>query len=289
MIKKTTLHPQEDGTIDLYPKTSTDQVEGLQDSIQNLEKGVQEAKQDANTAYNVATSAHSLAEDALGRANGAVNLINERVGEKVSINAPKGASQGVVTTTQLATLQKNNANYIEMVNDKELYYLNDNGHTDGYLTYSHVGIENSKATIKTLTITVSAKSFVIVTTVVPTGSGGGKLYRHMIVIAGAGEDSSEIEGYFKILYYSSSADKMTDLRTLCLLYSDYDLCIFSSFLKDSSNKCYIGTELSYIGDNNPESPIAIMSGYSTYPLSYTIPDLTIYIFSATITDTVTEI
>lgn len=101
-------------------------------------------------------------------------------GEKVSITAPQGATNGTITGEQLAKLQENEANYIEMVNDKELYYLNDNGHVDGYLTYSHVGIENSKATIKTLTITVSAKSFVIVTTVVPTDAGGGKLYRHVV-------------------------------------------------------------------------------------------------------------
>lgn len=101
-------------------------------------------------------------------------------GEKVSLTFPAGASSGTVTAEQLATLQENDANYIEMVNDKELYYLNDPGHEEGFLTYSHVGIENSKATIKTLTITVSAKSFVIVTTVIPTDSGGGKLYRHFI-------------------------------------------------------------------------------------------------------------
>lgn len=100
-------------------------------------------------------------------------------GEKVSLTFPAGASSGTVTAEQLAKLQANDLNYIEMVNDKELYYLNDPGHVEGYLTYSHVGIENGKATIKTLTITVSAKSFVIVTTVVPTDANG-KLYRHYI-------------------------------------------------------------------------------------------------------------
>lgn len=108
-------------------------------------------------------------------------------GEKVSLTFPAGASSGTITDEQLTTLQANDANYIEMVNDKELYYLNDPGHEDGYLTYSHVGIENSKATIKTLTVTVSAKSFVIVTTVVPTDAGGGKLYKHYtLLVAPAG-------------------------------------------------------------------------------------------------------
>lgn len=115
-----------------------------------------------------------------------------QAGEKVQLTFPAGATNGTLTDKQLVTLQANYQSCIEMVNDKELYYLNDNGHTDGYLTYSHVGIENSKATIKTLTITVSAKSFVIVTTVVSTESGGGKLYQHKIVFG----DKNEYTGYF---------------------------------------------------------------------------------------------
>jgi len=137
-IKNTILHPENQPDIHLYPKTSTDQVEGLQEFVERY-------------------SSDSI---------------------KVSINVPKGASNGNITDEQLTILQKSDLNYIEMINDKELYYLNDNGHEDDYLTYSHVGIENNKATIKTLTITVSAKSFVIVTTAVPTESGGGKLYKH---------------------------------------------------------------------------------------------------------------
>lgn len=124
-------------------------------------------------------------------------------GEKVSLTFPAGASEGTITADQLTTLQASEANYIEMVNDKELYYLNDNGHTDGYLTYSHVGIENSKATIKTLTITVSAKSFVIITTVVPTGSG--KVYMHSIEFDG---ESSTASPYY-LYFYSTFNTSMT--------------------------------------------------------------------------------
>ena len=108
-----------------------------------------------------------------------------QAGEKVQLTFPAGTTKGTLTEEQLAKLQANYQSCIEMVNDKELYYLNDPGHVEGYLTYSHVGIENSKATIKTLTITVSAKSFVIVTTVVPTESGGGgKLYLHKVNLTG---------------------------------------------------------------------------------------------------------
>lgn len=111
-----------------------------------------------------------------------VSLDKSQEVQSVKLTFPKGATSGTITQDQLTILQLNKSNYIEMVNDNELYYLNDNGHTDGYLTYSHVGIENGKATIKTLTITLSAKSFVIVATVVPTESGG-KLYKHYTTLS----------------------------------------------------------------------------------------------------------
>lgn len=126
-------------------------------------------------------------------------------GEKVALTFPAGASEGTITAEQLAVLQESEANYIEMVNDKELYYLNDTGHEEGYLTYSHVGIENSKATIKTLTITVGAKSFVIVTTVVPTESGGGNVYMHSLVFDG---ESSTTNPYY-LYFYSTFNTSIT--------------------------------------------------------------------------------
>lgn len=125
-------------------------------------------------------------------------------GEKVALTFPAGASEGTITAEQLSKLQASESNYIEMVNDKELYYLNDNGHTDGYLTYSHVGIENSKATIKTLTITVSAKSFVIITTVVPTDVGKN-VYLHSIYFD---PDSSTITEY-DLYFYSTFNTSIT--------------------------------------------------------------------------------
>lgn len=162
-IKKTTLHPDNQPNTDLYPKTSTDQVEGLQEFVEQ----------------------HS--SDSV----------------KVPINAPKGATNGNITDEQLAILQKSDLNYIEMVNDKELYYLNDPGHESGFYTYSHVGIENSKATIKTLTITVSAKSFVIVTTVVPTDACSGKLYLHSLYFA-------SVKNQSLLAFYHTSPTQVTD-------------------------------------------------------------------------------
>lgn len=169
-IKETTLHPDNNPNVDLYPRTLATLVEGLDVAI--------------------------------------TTKAPRPVACKIVL--PQGATKGTLTEEQLTILSASPQNYIEMVNDKELYYLNDTGHEIGFYTYSHVGIENSKATIKTLTITVSAKSFVIVTTVVPTEAGGGKLYLHVysksIEILG---DPKNTVGSVYIVFYSSSSTKLT--------------------------------------------------------------------------------
>lgn len=169
-IKETTLHPDNDPNVDLYPRTLATLVEGLDAAITT--------KAPRPVACKIVLS--------------------------------QGATKGTLTEEQLTILSASQQNYIEMVNDKELYYLNDPGHESGFYTYSHVGIENSKATIKTLTITVSAKSFVIVTTVVPTEAGGGKLYLHVYSkgIENPGDPKNTI-GSVDIVFYSSSSTKLT--------------------------------------------------------------------------------
>lgn len=191
-------------------------------------------------------------------------------GEKVSLTFPEGASSGTVTAEQLATLQANDSNYIEMVNDKELYYLNDPGHVEGYLTYSHVGIENSKATIKTLTITVSAKSFVIVTTVVPTESGGGKLYMHTLVM------SMSSFPYIGCFFYS------TDPTPLKLGNIKRDFYATVAYI-DGSTGCY-GILKFKKGDINVD---VMIRDNGRYGLGWSDVQETLSV--ALITDTVTEV
>ena len=162
-IKETTLHPENQPDVNLYPRTLATLVEGLDVAI--------------------------------------TTKAPRPVACKIVL--PQGATKGTLTEEQLTILSASPQNYIEMVNDKELYYLNDPGHESGFYTYSHVGIENSKATIKTLTITVSAKSFVIVTTVVPTESGGGKLYLHSLYFA-------RVKNQALLTFYHTSPTQVTD-------------------------------------------------------------------------------
>lgn len=180
-IKETTLHPDNDPNVDLYPRTLATLVEGLDAAI--------------------------------------TTKAPRPVACKIVL--PQGVTKGTLTEEQLTIISASPQNYIEMVNDKELYYLNDPGHESGFYTYSHVGIENSKATIKTLTITVRAKSFVIVTTVVPTEAGGGKLYLHVYSkgIENSGDPKNTI-GSVDIVFYSSSSTKLTGSEYYNTIYKN---------------------------------------------------------------------
>lgn len=75
---------------------------------------------------------------------------------------PETATQGTITEEQLAILQDNENNYIMFNHEK--FYLMDIGHTEGFLTYSHVGVENNVFMIKAISITVSTKAWQLLVT-----------------------------------------------------------------------------------------------------------------------------
>ena len=86
----------------------------------------------------------------------------------VEITLPASSTQGTITDEQLATLQASNENYI-VINQNEIYRLNDKGHTEGIWTYTHDGYNNGGVT-KYLNLTVATKAFTITE---ETGGGGG--------------------------------------------------------------------------------------------------------------------
>lgn len=85
----------------------------------------------------------------------------------VDINQPSTATNGTLTQGQLVTLQESDLNYI--IFNNEIYSLNDKTHTADTLTYSHVGFENGKHLLKTISITVSTRAWVLNTTIVSQG------------------------------------------------------------------------------------------------------------------------
>lgn len=93
------------------------------------------------------------------------------------------ATNGTFTDYEISTLQ-NGTKYIEF--NKELYELNDMQHVSGYLTFSHLGAENSKHMTKCITINISAKTWVLTTQEVipvianPTGDATANLTKVQI-------------------------------------------------------------------------------------------------------------
>lgn len=96
---------------------------------------------------------------------------------------PENATNGTFTDYEISTLQ-NGTKYIEF--NKELYELKDMQHVSGYLTFSHLGVENSKHMTKCITINISAKTWVLTTQEVipvianPTGDATANLTKVQI-------------------------------------------------------------------------------------------------------------
>lgn len=75
----------------------------------------------------------------------------------VTLTSDSGS--GTLTDTQLATLQASKENKI--IYDNEVYILAGNNHTSGYLVYSCLDAENDTNVAKTITITISVKSWIM--------------------------------------------------------------------------------------------------------------------------------
>lgn len=77
----------------------------------------------------------------------------------VEITLPVNADQGTLSAEQLEELQSSPYNTIKCNN--EYYRLNDDMTESGYLVYSHTGQHTGKTYVKTFTITISTRGFVI--------------------------------------------------------------------------------------------------------------------------------
>lgn len=91
----------------------------------------------------------------------------------VDINLPETSMNGTLTEEEFKILQANDLNYIMF--NKEIYMLSDKTHTIDTLTYSHVGYENHKHMLKTISVTVSTRAWVLNTTEIMTGNSGSDI------------------------------------------------------------------------------------------------------------------
>lgn len=77
----------------------------------------------------------------------------------VLIITPDTAVQGTLEPSQLQRLTTNNFCAIQL--NKELYYLNDNQHTNGVLVYTHNGYEGQMGIHKYISVTISTRGWVM--------------------------------------------------------------------------------------------------------------------------------
>ena len=101
----------------------------------------------------------------------------------VEINSPAGATSGTLTEEQMNLLKLSDNNIIKFNN--EIYYKNDDEHTEGVLVYTHTGLTEADggATIKYITVTISTAAWVLTVQNISGGGGGSKLYLHIIDIS----------------------------------------------------------------------------------------------------------
>lgn len=119
--------------------------------------------------------------------------------EIVTIDSPSTATSGTLIASQLDVLKASDQNYISFNNEE--YYLFDKGHTEGYLTYSHVGIENSIHYIKTITVTLSTAAWTLI-----TSSTNATKYKHKVTILHQEESGGkDYNGYIEVFTDNDTA------------------------------------------------------------------------------------
>lgn len=90
---------------------------------------------------------------------------------EIGTTLPDTATNGAITAEELSKLQESDSNYI--IFKKEIYLLMDKQRNEGYITYSHVGVNGAMANVvKTITITLSTMTWVMIETPITAESGG---------------------------------------------------------------------------------------------------------------------
>lgn len=237
-IIKDTLHPENESGTDIYPKTSNDQVVGYGQNLEGKDYALvdETCKKPTNlgTPTHVLGVAGSLSNQPISipigyssdnipkrNANRNVESLYDAINDNeyvrksqfdkglsevsapvVTITATSTATQGTISSADLAVLQGNKSAIIRFNN--ELYYFMDDEFKSGYLTYSHVGVDSGVQWVKSITITISSLSWVLTTAQV-----GGKLYQHRLRYQSSFDVSAAVlDIYIEVL--SSSATPLTN-------------------------------------------------------------------------------
>lgn len=110
---------------------------------------------------DVQASSVKIIEIELDETNNKVIYFTKEVGAGVDVtfNYPQTATEGILTVEDLNKLQFNED--CKIMFNNEVYRLEDKGHTEGCLTYTHNGYDNNEHWQKCITITISTRSWVL--------------------------------------------------------------------------------------------------------------------------------
>lgn len=76
---------------------------------------------------------------------------------------PTSSTSGTLPNDQSWAILKEQPQDLRLLFNKEFYQIADNQHTDGKLVFSHVGYENEQLIVKTITITIATRGWVLTT------------------------------------------------------------------------------------------------------------------------------
>lgn len=131
----------------------------------------------------------------------------------VEINSPAAATSGTLTEEQMDLLKLSDNNIIKFNN--EIYYKNDDNHTEGVLVYTHTGLTevDGGATLKYISITIATNGWVLT---VQNISGDGKYSNHLhydIHLEGTWDAANEVMTFDTATQNAVKAllDKMDEL------------------------------------------------------------------------------
>lgn len=117
----------------------------------------------ASAATNLGPEITAYGGMALGSAGEVTSWIEVCPVYKFPSTTPTTASNGTLPNDASWTYLITNSMRLKLYFNKEYYTLADEQHTTGTLVFSHVGYENSQLIIKTITITLATKGWVLTT------------------------------------------------------------------------------------------------------------------------------
>ena len=192
----------------------------------------------------------------------------------VEINSPAGATSGTLTEEQMNLLKLSDNNIIKFNN--EIYYKNDDEHTEGVLVYTHTGFTEADggATLKYISITIATNGWVLTVQNISSGGGGSKLYLHIInITSGSGlvndSNSNILINSLRIYIICSSATALetwNDYVTLVTKDQPINKSIYLPITYDNSYYESATSIISTVGvrilnDNNSKETIVNVRYY----------------------------